>query len=392
MKHYYLCGHTGSNNRGCDAIVRSTAGILASVAPAELTLMTFAPQQDKDLGLDAAVQLRPYPRKTPAARAASYVMRRFFNNGVWGQRCLHRELMKEATQDDILLNIGGDTYCYDSPYISYALNEMAAERGIPTVFWGCSVDDRLLRDRQMQEDVNRYAHIVTRETLSYEILRKCVSDAGKVHLACDPAFTLMPEETPLPDRFIPGNTVGINISPLVCGDYRNEQDMMYQNVTALIDYILESSDMGVCLIPHVYDIRTGSQDLEVMRIIYGKYANEERVSVVRENLNSGQLKHIIAQCRFYIGARTHSMIAAYSSQVPALALSYSVKSLGIARDIFGTHEGYAIAWQDFDCPTQLRDAFIKTLQENESWILTHYRNMMPQYRQQITEVTREIFG
>lgn len=392
MKHYYLCGHTGSNNRGCDAIVRSTAEILRSAAPADMTLMTFAPQQDKDLGLDAAVRLRPYPRKPQAVRAAGYVMRRLFNNGTWGHRILYRDLVTEAAQDDILLNIGGDTYCYGSPYISYALNELAEEKGIPTVFWGCSVDEKLLQDRQMQADVNRYTHIVARETMSYETLRKCVRDPGKVHLACDPAFTLAPEETPLPAGFIPGNTVGINISPLVCRDHRDEQDMMYQNVNALIDYILENTDMGVCLIPHVYDIRTKSQDMEVMGIIGGKYAGQERVSVVQGNLHSGQLKHIISRCRFFIGARTHSVIAAYSSMVPALALSYSVKSLGIARDIFGTHEGYAIAWEDFDHPTQLRDAFIRTLQENESWILTHYRKMMPQYRQQIADVTREIFG
>lgn len=392
MKHYYLCGHTGSHNRGCDAIVRSTAGILRSVAPADITLMTFAPEHDKDLGLDAVVELCPYPQKTPVKRAASYVMRCFFNDGVWGQRCLHRDLMACATGNDVLLNIGGDTYCYGRPYTSYALNEMAEARGIPTVFWGCSVDNRLRRDKQMQEDVNRYAHIVARETLSYEILRECVTDQSKVHLACDPAFTLMPEATPLPDRFLPGNTVGINISPLVFHNRHDEHDMMYQNVVVLIDYILENSDMGVSLIPHVYDMETNSQDLEVLRVIRDRYADHERVSFVQGDLNSAQLKYIIAQCRFFIGARTHSMIAAYSSMVPALALSYSIKSLGIARDIFGTYESYAISWKDFTKPTQLRDAFIRTLQENEDWILSHYRKVMPAYRSRIMDVSREIFG
>lgn len=392
MKHYYLCGHTGSNNRGCDAIVRSTAGILRSAAPGDITLMTFAPRQDQALRLDEVVRLQPYPRKSLPVRAAGYMMRRCFGNGVWGQKWLHRDLMKQASPEDMLLNIGGDTYCYGKPYISYALNEMAAERGIPTVFWGCSVDERVLHDQQMQADINRYAHIVVRESLSCEILRQCVRDQSKIHLACDPAFTLAPEAVALPEGFVPGNTVGINISPLVCRDSCNEQDMMYRNVTALIDYILESSDMGVCLIPHVYDLETGSQDLAVMGVILRKYSGNERVSFVHGNLNSAQLKHIISRCRFFVGARTHSMIAAYSSCVPALALSYSIKSLGIARDIFGTSDDYAISWKTFTQPTQLRDAFIRTLLENENQILTRYRNVMPEYRTRILNVSKEIFG
>ena len=39
--------------------------------------------------------------------------------------------------------------------------------------------------------------------------------------------------------------------------------------------------------------------------------------------------------RFFIGARTHATIAAYSTGVPTMVLGYSVKSKGIAKDIFG---------------------------------------------------------
>ena len=392
MKHNYLCGHTGSNNRGCDAIVRSTAGILRSVQDGEITLMTFAEQQDQQLGLDTVVNLRSYPCKSLFNRALGYIMRKVFKNGVWGCNFYHKELIKDACQEDVLLNIGGDTYCYSTPYLSYSLNEMASQRGIPTVFWGCSVDQRVLKNPQMQKDINRYAHIVVRESLSYELLRTCVSDSEKIHLACDPAFTLEPQETPLPTEFLPNNTVGINLSPLVFRNYKDEKDIMYQNAVTLIDFLLEQTDMAVCLIPHVYDIITGSQDLDVLNVLYRKYMTNSRVSFVQEDLNSAQLKYIISKCRFFIGARTHSMIAAYSSMVPALALSYSIKSLGIAQDIFGTYESYAIDWKDFTLPTQLRDAFIQTLQLNEEQILEHYRQVMPEYRSQIIRTAQKIFG
>lgn len=39
--------------------------------------------------------------------------------------------------------------------------------------------------------------------------------------------------------------------------------------------------------------------------------------------------------KFFVGARTHATIAAYSTLVPTMVLGYSVKSKGIAQDIFG---------------------------------------------------------
>jgi polysaccharide pyruvyl transferase WcaK-like protein len=48
-----------------------------------------------------------------------------------------------------------------------------------------------------------------------------------------------------------------------------------------------------------------------------------------------QYKGYIARMRFFVGARTHATIAAYSNCVPTLVLGYSVKSKGIARDLFG---------------------------------------------------------
>ena len=390
MNHVYLCGHTGSINRGCDAIVRSTADILRAVGVKDISLLTFAPDQDTRMKLDTQVQLMPYPKKPAVMRAVSLFMRKVAGNGVWGQRCLYDPLMRQADSQDMLFNIGGDTYCYGKPYISYALNEMAEEKGIRTFFWGCSVDERLCKDMQMLRDVNRYSHIVARETMSYEILRQCVEDPGKVHLACDPAFTLEPEETTLPSGFIPGNTVGINISPLVCENAEDPDDSMYQNVYYLINHILQNSDMSVCLIPHVYDPASNREDSGVLGRIYSRYSCEPRVSQVCAILNSRQLKYIISKCRFFVGARTHSVIAAYSTGVPALALSYSVKSLGIARDLLGSAEQYALPWRSLTRPEQLCDAFVAALLENEIGLRRRYEEVLPAYRSTLLDTVNRI--
>jgi len=53
------------------------------------------------------------------------------------------------------------------------------------------------------------------------------------------------------------------------------------------------------------------------------------------DLNAMQVKGYISRMRFFVGARTHATIAAYSSGVPTIVLGYSAKSKGIARDLFG---------------------------------------------------------
>ena len=390
MNRVFLCGHTGSINRGCDAIVRATADILKKESVNDISLLTFAHQQDMELQLHKEVQLIPYPVKPWHIRAASLFMRKVAGNGVWGQRYLYGPLMGQADTQDILFNIGGDTYCYGTPYISYALNEMAAENKIPTVFWGCSVEERLCTDAKMRRDVNRYSHIVARERLSYDILKHCVEDSQKVHFACDPAFTLEPEAVSLPDGFLPGHTIGINISPLVCRDPDDPDDMMYRNVCCLIDYILEKTSMNVCLIPHVYDPVSKSGDSKVLGYVYSRYTQHPRVSLVNSVFNSRQLKYIISQCRFFVGARTHAMIAAYSSGVPALALSYSVKSLGIAGDLLGSSEEYAIPWQNIDRTDYLCDAFMCAMYDQESAIRQRYDLVLADYCGTMANTTKKI--
>ena len=60
-----------------------------------------------------------------------------------------------------------------------------------------------------------------------------------------------------------------------------------------------------------------------------------RLFLVPRGLNASQTKWVIGQCKVFIGAKTHSKIAAISSNVPTLFIAYSQKARGMAKDIFG---------------------------------------------------------
>ena len=114
----------------------------------------------------------------------------------------------------------------------------------------------------------------------------------------------------------------------------------------------------------------------------------ERIAVI-DDCNCMQLKGFISRCRFFIGARTHATIAAYSTGVPTLVLGYSVKSRGIATDLFGTDENYVVPVQSIDHPDRIRQAFC-WLQEHEAEIRKHLEHIMPDYMQKAYALTEAI--
>ena len=92
--------------------------------------------------------------------------------------------------------------------------------------------------------------------------------------------------------------------------------------------------------------------------IFMRNIKHQDVLFLLEDMSCEQLKGYIAKCRFFIGARTHSTIAAYSSCVPTLVVGYSVKAIGIARDLFGIEDNYVISVQSL---------------EKEEDVLNHFR-------------------
>ena len=91
-----------------------------------------------------------------------------------------------------------------------------------------------------------------------------------------------------------------------------------------------------------------------------------------------ELKGYISRCRMFVGARTHATIAAYSSCVPTVVLGYSVKSVGIATDLFGTSKNYVLPVQSLNDADELKDHF-KWLMFNEEEIRKHLEKIMTAY-------------
>ena len=194
-------------------------------------------------------------------------------------------------------------------------------------------------------------------------------------VAPDPAFALKIQDTPWPDGREHGNVVGINISHFAT------EAKGVENYRNLIKWILENTDMEIAMIPHVVFPRDpGNNDLVNIRKLLELMPESDRIFMVEGTYNCSQLKSLISKCRFFVGARTHSTIAAYSTCVPTLVVGYSTKSIGIAQDLFGTEEGYVCSVQDMQDENMLLQAFIHMYQE-EAERRNHLKTFIPEYVQ-----------
>lgn len=386
MKKFFLYGHNGSGNHGCEAIVRSTCKILREgFGDVDIKLASGNTNEDRLYGVNEVTGL--INEKNPISKISlpyinAYLNLKLRKDGLEAEKLVYRKTFYNVDKDTISFSIGGDNYCYPGYERFTMLHNMLRERNIKTVLWGCSVEPSKINEF-IKEDLINYDLIIARESLTYEALN---SIGTNVKLYPDPAFQLNKIEKDLPVNFKENNTVGINISPMIIRNEVNHGVTM-KNYSKLIEYILENTDMNVALIPHVI-WEDNNDDRIPSRELYEKFKSTNRVSLLEDN-NCEILKGYISRCRFFIGARTHATIAAYSTNVPTLVIGYSVKAKGIAKDIFGSYENYVLPVQSLSKENDLVDAF-KWMQNREEKIKIHLCEFMPNYKAKSLRAVDEV--
>lgn len=381
MSKINLYYHAGSKNHGCEAIVRGTYKILEQ----DMDLFSLNPQEDERYGINNICSIihdkeNNNINKYKALLAKIYI--KLFNNIDLTVKNRKQSIINNVKKDDIYLSIGGDNYCYPGTDLMASLNRNLLKKGAKLVLWGCSVEPEKIRDKEISEDLSKFSLIVARESISYKALKKI----NKNTILCsDPAFQIDKVDLPLPKGFEENNTVGINVSPLIIGCESKKGSTM-ENYEGLIKHIIDTTDMQIALIPHV--VWDNNDDRKPLKVLYEKFKNTGRV-VMLEDHNCMELKGYISRCRFFIGARTHATIAAYSTCVPTLVIGYSVKAKGIAKDIFGTYENYVLPVQSLSNKDDLINAF-EWMKSNEDVIRKHLNAFMPGYKEKALRGKLEI--
>lgn len=360
---FLLVGNGSYRNRGCEAIVRGTLVGLRAEFGSDIVLKAGAYASAETLNAQNAaekdISLRTFPLRVSRPRLSgdwfAYQFNKYIKTSFAG---VHSPLLQNTTERPFAaLSIGGDNYSldYGVPEHFLEMDRFLLNRKIPVFVWGASIGP-FSSNPGFENDIAKHLRslngVFVRESHSLAYLAG-IGVHENVRLVADPAFLLAgePIASGTLQELANAKPIGINFSPLVAKKFMARTYMPWEITKAdlepfigfCIEYIValcSQFDNQIVFVPHVTSDSVGSDDVYVMHEILQRLPKDAapRVHMLPSNLSAAELKWFISRCRLFVGARTHSTIAALGSAVPTLSLGYSMKARGLNEDILGTQE------------------------------------------------------
>lgn len=218
---------------------------------------------------------------------------------------------------------------------------------------------RSLKARRVAQRIVRGSAMAwARDARSLDILRDLLGsdhfDPARHRLGVDVAIAL-PAHEPQGDRLPPPMRewlatgrdpeqplVGLNISGLIWHDPAAARDRYNlradyrEAIVQLLDRLLsDPARPRILLVPHVltpeghYESDPHACRLAMQAALDRHPDAADRIAIVPPDFDACEMKWIISRCDWLCGTRMHSTIAALSSGVPAAAIAYSDKTLGV---------------------------------------------------------------
>jgi len=336
-------------NKGCQALSRSLIKIITSRINSEVQFTFMTPTNRYDQWA-----MRDYPnvrfifnlgihrREKYLSQLLPYNIPRFMAS--------YSPLFQMISSHDVVVSSGGDTLTsdYGSQNLAYQfqLLRFAKKLKKPVFLMAGTLGPYKEQDMSLARKVlNQIDAITVREPESLSYLKKGLGLSRGVHLTADPAFLLDAQEVDfLKDRMEQEQKPKIGFS-LSSGIIRYAQLDFNTHLKSYINVINELTvrqGFEAVLLPHCTDrIEAGNDDRQVCDLIYRNCKKRDSIIYPGIDLNACEIKYVISRCAVFVGERMHATIAALSSGIPTLSVSYSTKSVGINQYLFG-HTNYVM--------------------------------------------------
>ena len=399
-------GNGSYSNRGCEAIVRGTTRLLRQQLGQCSFLSCYFPDEncrDGENEIDKDIIHYPvlfWPKRFSSAWWVSKLTKKLILPSII-QDQIFENCSDIAKRSDAILLLGGDNYTLDYSYPTrhFELLEYSLRHGKQVFFWGASIGPFQKDPVFEQYAINvlkRIKRVYVRETVTLQYLNGLGLEE-KTFLSADPAFCMEPTSVPLPlelEEFLSNGCIGINLSPLLA-KYQGKKYISHwvQQAAELVNTLLFSTKEPILLIPHVTSEfgQMGLRDdyLFMQKVINLIKAPADRVKLLQPNYSASQLKWIISRLRVFAGARTHSTIAAISSCVPTICLGYSIKAMGISKDVFGNLD-LLIGSKELE--PKLFTNRVQTLLSRENEIRDYLVKIVPVFKARAKDAAEDLGG
>ena len=177
--------------------------------------------------------------------------------------------------------------------------------------------------------------IMARDKRSLDYVKEILPDCNNVGEYVDVAFFLPYKRASFEKSFV---HVGLNISGLLWnGGYTGKNELglsvdYRRLIRKIIEFFLGIPEVKIHIIPHVRSMDVSQDnDYLISKELVEEYNNSR---IVLADYFSGPIeaKNYISGMDFFMGARMHSTIAAFSSNIPVVPMAYSRKFNGLFMD------------------------------------------------------------
>lgn len=362
-----ITNHTGSRNRGCEALVLSKIiGISNVIEGAEFCVHTNDPTYDAWRFSGRAGVAWSHLINTPnhfpnmALNKLVYGVVGFAERFVPKVKGVDLASVRHVRAADLVVASGGDIFTSDygnlRKHLAYPL--VANKKKL----YLCSHSIGPFKgsdESYFLRAVDGVGAITARERETYDYLRS-IDVQADVHFAADVAFTLPSLNTEaarhlLSQRYGLVDTSGLvalSVSQGIIKYSGLEHDAYYSTFARLCDALIDAGKK-VILIPHVMEKNPDNNDVIACDEVLKRMTHLAGVVVVSGEPSAVDFKGIIGCCECLIGTRTHATIAAMSQGVPTVSIAYSRKAHGIMKDVYGDELGAALTVEARDITPQI---------------------------------------
>jgi colanic acid/amylovoran biosynthesis protein len=188
--------------------------------------------------------------------------------------------------------------------------------------------------------LNKVQLVTARDPITYDYLQSIGVDNPELRLTADMAFLLEPASNARVDAILRDEgvelttraTIGVSLSGLIKSKFERYNPAarsapFVRFFARLLDTVATTLDCNILFVSHVTGPAASKDDRIISKEVQA--AMLQPAHVLSGDYQPQELKGIIARTQLFFGARMHANIAALSSAVPTVAISYSHKTQGI---------------------------------------------------------------
>lgn len=350
-----ITNHTGTRNRGCEALVLSKILGFKSVDDnAQFEVLSHDPLYDAWRLKEHAKVKYSYLTRTP-----EHFSNKSLNTFIYGvskqiekisslSKRVDVSIQKTLSSADIVVPSGGDIFTSDYHNLRKHLSILLATPKSKKIYLcGHTIGPFKQKDEAyFKKVISRTALISVRESESYDYLQS-LDLPVPVHLTADVAFTLPTLEAEDAKALLLNkygvdadneDLVSLSISQGIIKYSNLNTDDYYEEFAKFVNYLNEKGKF--CLfIPHVMETNPNNNDVVACEEVLKRVKLPIMNRIIFGEPSAVDFKGVIGLSECLVGTRTHSTIASISQCVPTVSIAYSRKAYGIMHDVFGEQAG-----------------------------------------------------